>query len=286
MKELMISLSLVLLSSSFAAAKSVKVIYGDDNRVDVYASLNSMHVELARSTAAMVSKYNLSKDGRGNVKLEGVSLSSRGICKSERFSHQPTSASCSGFLVGPDLLVTAGHCVRNQSDCYRYKWVFDYAVSDSAQSSISVPETSIYGCKELVSQVLDNVAMNDFALIKLDKEVKDRRFLDYRKSGKIKEGEQMVVVGHPSGLPTKIADQAIVRSLSKNYFSTDLDTYGGNSGSAVFNAATGVVEGILVRGATDYNYDRSKGCRVSNVVGQRAGRGEDVTYITNIPELL
>ena len=70
------------------------------------------------------------------------------------------------------------------------------------------------------------------------------------------------------------------------YFSANLDTYGGNSGSAVFNANTGVVEGILVRGATDYVSDPSQGgCRVSNILGKHAGKGEDVTYITNVPGL-
>jgi hypothetical protein len=44
------------------------------------------------------------------------------------------------------------------------------------------------------------------------------------------------------------------------------------------------VEGILVRGDTDY-IQSDKGCRVSNVISQTEGRGEDVTYITNIEAL-
>ena len=44
----------------------------------------------------------------------------------------------------------------------------------------------------------------------------------------------LVVIGHPSGLPTKIADGAWVRNNeSEYYFVTNLDTFGGNSGSAV-----------------------------------------------------
>ena len=127
--------------------------------------------------------------------------------------------------------------------------------------------------------------MDDFALIRLKRKVTDRRILDYRRNGQITRGTKLVVIGHPTGLPTKIADGASVRSLSRMHFTADLDTYGGNSGSAVFNAETGVVEGILVRGATDYVYNSSQGCSESNILGQNAGRGEDVTYITNIPEL-
>ena len=87
--------------------------------------------------------------------------------------------------------------------------------------------------------------MDDFALIQLDRKVTDRRILDYRRKGRISKGENLVVIGHPSGLPTKIADGAYVKSLKNKFFRANLDTYGGNSGSAVFNANTGVVEGIV-----------------------------------------
>ncbi|MAZ48033.1 MAG: peptidase [Halobacteriovoraceae bacterium] len=268
-----------------ASTKGVKVIYGEDNRVDVVDSTNAMYVELSKSTAGMVSKSDIVPEGNGMVKLRGGSLSSRGICSSERFATQPSVANCSGFLVGEDLLVTAGHCVRSASDCRRWKWVFDYKVESEDQTSVSVEESSVYGCKEVVNSVLSRSSQDDFALIKLDRKVTDRRILDYRRKGQISVGEKLVVIGHPSGLPTKIADGSTVRSLKTKYFQADLDTYGGNSGSAVFNAATGVVEGILVRGETDYVRDSRQGCMVSNVVSQNAGRGEDVTYITNIPEL-
>ena len=71
--------------------------------------------------------------------------------------------------------------------------------------------------------------------------------------------------------------------MNNVFFSANLDTYGGNSGSAVFNAVNGQIEGILVRGATDY-VSRG-GCRVSNRISNSSGRGEDVTLITNIKEL-
>jgi hypothetical protein len=36
-----------------------------------------------------------------------------------------------------------------------------------------------------------------------------------------------------------------------------------------FNATTGVVEGILVRGAQDYTWNSAESCRSSNVIAQR-----------------
>ncbi len=285
MKKLAIAIALLVSTSVFAGTKGIKVIYGDDNRVDVINSTNAMYVELSKSTAGMVSKYKISTATNGEVKLSGGSLQSRGMCSTERFATQPTVANCSGFLVGEDLLVTAGHCVRSKSDCDKNRWVFDYKIDTEGQKEISVAETSVYSCKKIINTVLSRTNSDDFALIQLDRKVTDRRILDYRRSGKVSVGEDLVVIGHPSGLPTKIADGATVKSLSGKYFSANLDTYGGNSGSAVFNANTGVIEGILVRGATDYVYDSSQGCSVSNELGQDEGKGEDVTYITNIPEL-
>lgn len=285
MKKILILLSLTLSTALMASNTQIKVIYGDDDRVDVIDSDNAMYVELAMSTAAMIPSNSLRTSTNGEITIAGSSLEDRGMCASERFSEQTTAANCSGFLVGEDLLVTAGHCIKSSSDCANYQWVFDYRIENQGDSSVTVAETSVYSCNKIISRELTRSDMNDYALIQLDRKVTDRRVLDYRKKGKISKGEKLVVIGHPSGLPTKIADGSTVRSLKGKYFVADLDTYGGNSGSAVFNAKTGVVEGILVRGETDYVYDSRQGCRVSNVVSQNSGRGEDVTFIQNIAEL-
>ncbi|MFA7614227.1 MAG: serine protease [Candidatus Caldatribacteriota bacterium] len=278
-------LAVSLLSAGQALAKN-KVIYGEDNRVDVVNSNNSLFVELSRSTAAMISSVNLRPDeDAGTTRIVGKTLRSSGICATERFANQISAANCSGFLVGENLLVTAGHCIRNNSDCRGYKWVFDYKVDHEDQGEVVVDSTSIYSCKRIVNRSLNSMNRDDWALLELDRNVTDRAPLTYRTSGKPRVQDPLVVIGHPTGIPTKIADGANVRSLSSTYFVANLDTFGGNSGSAVFNAHTGVVEGILVRGTTDYVYNRELKCQVSNVCTNSGCRGEDVTYITNIPEL-
>jgi V8-like Glu-specific endopeptidase len=98
-------------------------------------------------------------------------------------------------------------------------------------------------------------------------------------------GSEVLVIGHPTGLPTKLADGAVIRSLKETYFIANLDTYGGNSGSAVFDANSGLVEGILVRGEQDY-VRSSSGCLASNVCRNDGCRGEDVTYSRYLKEPL
>lgn len=277
-------LLLIALTVSASVMANDKVIYGEDNRLDVFESTNDMHKTLARSTAAMITGSSLRSAG-DLTHVSGPSMQSRGMCSTERFSQQATAAMCSGFLVGDKYLVTAGHCITSEADCRSNKWVFDYKVDSADQLNVSVPTTSVYSCKRIISRSLDQSTQDDYALIELDRTVTDRAPLSFRKEGKISQGEEILVIGHPTGLPTKITDGANVRSLRGKYFVANLDTYGGNSGSAVFNARTGVVEGILVRGENDYNYDSSRGCRVSNLCPDNGCRGEDVTFITNIKEL-
>jgi V8-like Glu-specific endopeptidase len=280
------SLFISLLSSqaSFASTTGIDVIYGEDNRKDVFESTDSALVELSKSTAAMISTEKL-KSIKGDIVISAQTLESRGICAKERFSKQISAANCSGFLVAPNILVTAGHCIKSESDCASYKWVFDFKVDHSDQGEVQVPKTSVYSCKKIISRSLDQMSKDDYAVIELNKKVLDRRPLAFRKSGKISKGTSLAVIGHPTGLPTKIADGAKVRSLSTKFFVANLDTYGGNSGSAVFNTQTSEVEGILVRGENDYVPDSQLGCQVSNVCANESCRGEDVTFITNIDAL-
>ena len=191
-----IALALVATSLvSFNSHASQKVVYGDDNRVDVFASTNSMYVELSKSTAAMISGSSIKKSSNGEVSIKGRSLEARGMCKSERFSSQKSAANCSGFLVGENLLVTAGHCIKSQSSCNSYKWVFDYKVEFEDQFDFKVPATSVYSCKRIIKTVLDRGTMDDYALIELDRKVTDRRVLDFRTSGKPAVGDKLVVIG-------------------------------------------------------------------------------------------
>lgn len=282
-------LGTLLISQAFAESKGIRVIYGEDNRKDVFETTNPSFLEMAKSTAAMIEAKGLKTVG-SEVHISAATLADRGICKTERFAQQISAANCSGFLVAANKLVTAGHCITSEADCKAQKWVFDYKVNSANQGTIKVPSTSVYGCKKIISRALDNPRSfgnspkNDYAIIELDRSVTDRFPVKIRGAGTVSKGDALVVIGHPSGLPTKIADGANVRSLSGKYFTANLDTYGGNSGSAVFNVKTEEVEGILVRGENDY-VDGPNGCQVSNRCKIDGCRGEDVTYIKNVPGL-
>jgi hypothetical protein len=196
-------------------------------------------------------------------------------CSTERFVNQPTLMSCTGFLVGKDVLVTAGHCMVNNFDCSGFNWVFNFKKGQN-----KIPSDSIYKCKKIIAQEqvsLPILGTTDYALIRLDRPVTTGEPLKFRTEGRIKKGTNVAVIGHPLGLPLKIADNAKVRGVFGKTFKANLDTYGGNSGSPVVDEVTGLVEGILVHGAEDLELRGS--CTVSR---KENGKKEGIFKITRL----
>ncbi len=284
MKVVLVSCFILLSQSVFALDK---VIYGTDDRKDLYEVKNNLYRSLAQATAGMIPVDQVIPQSGDMFKVIGTRLQDDGICADAKFAKQITAANCSGFLVGEDLLVTAGHCIEDLADCSRYQWVFNYSIDNAQKNDFLVQKDDVYACTEIIEQTLDRTTMDDYALVRLDRKVIGHTPLKFRTSGKIANNAQLVVIGHPSGLPTKIADGAAVRENSNNFFfQSNLDTFGGNSGSAVFDANNGLVEGILVRGERDYVPDSRKNCSRPKVCKNNACRGEDVTRITNIKSLI
>ncbi|MDC0253468.1 trypsin-like peptidase domain-containing protein [Bacteriovoracales bacterium] len=262
---------------------SGKVIYGTDDRYDVEDFPLKRFRKYARSTAAQISRDILKKEG-DFYSLRGKKLSDKGICKEEKFSNQVSPANCSGFLVGEDILVTAGHCMQSEEDCLYYQWVFGFKKGKDSMSMKKFPLENVYSCKKILVSKYDPIEREDYAVVKLDRAVFNREPLKFRKRGKIADETSVIAIGHPSGLPTKIAGNARVRQNGHTiFFNANLDTFAGNSGSPVFNKKSGLVEGILVRGDTDYVTENS--CMVSNRCKNEECRGEDVTRMTFLKDI-
>ncbi|XGC82451.1 serine protease [Bdellovibrio bacteriovorus] len=260
-----------------------KVIYGEDNRVDVYEVTRSDIREIADSTVALIPTRDVVNKNNGYFEILTEKYGTQmNLCTDEPYYHQPVAANCSGSLVGEDLIATAGHCI-SASDCSAYSFVFGFKMTDAKTGPQMIPAEDVFACKEIVAR--EYTGSQDYALVRLDRAVRGHRVLKLQQTP-AQPGDQIYVVGHPAGLPTKIADGAEVRAQNGNYFTSNLDTYGGNSGSAVFNAATNEVVGILVRGAQDFAYDRANKCTRSNVCTNDSCRGEDVTNISYIVQAL
>ena len=259
-----------------------KLVYGVDDRQDLYQVADQSIRTLADSVVSLIDISSISDNGDGNSTILSIPFRiSNNLCEGERFREQPTAPFCSGFLVAPDIIATAGHCV-NQNNLARIRFVFGFRMINETQANIVIPNNDIFrGVALIVREEISTGA--DFALVRLDRPVTEHTIVPVRRSGKIEDGEEVFVIGHPSGLPLKFANGAQVQDNSpSSFFVANLDTYGGNSGSPVFNENEGIVEGILVRGDTDFV--NLNGCRVSNVCPTTGCRGEDVTRSTEFAD--
>ena len=232
-------------------------IFGTDDRY--YPRVGSQEEHLAKSVAVALLTSLYEKKENGNYKVYHDNISDF-MCKDERFSMEPNLAyACTGFLVGPDLLLTAGHCSTNYDEifnvndlyCDSYAWMFDYrSTAESAVNLSDVSPDTIYECKEIIYAVSDtDEPYRDFALIRLDRLVVGRDYLKMATADVI-DGDSVTMLGSPMGMPTKFTGNAqVLENIeSKNSFTTNLDAFIGNSGSPVFNDL-GEVVGILVSGS-------------------------------------
>ena len=257
-----------------------QVIYGKDDRLEIYETCDKRHVQMAKSTLALIDSSQV-VNYKDLFEIQTLHFGQRyKLCPGEPFYDQGTAAFCSGFLVTPKIIITAGHCIPSQNRCDQASFVFGYGKYTPDHNPAIVHSDDVYNCEKLIQS--EEQGGNDYAIIQLDRRVVGRVPLLIRHEGTIALDSPLVVIGHPSGLPTKVAAGAKVRSVSEFYFTSNLDTYGGNSGSPVFNNISGVVEGILIRGEIDYIFDSENNCRLSSHCSDGSCSGEDVTKITEI----
>jgi hypothetical protein len=313
------TVQIAILSSMLAAyGAQARVIYGEDNRVEVFEA--SAHQQnLARSSAVMISSKKLRRNPRkpGVVQIDQTSLSewlenpsseshptdlknfismstarivlkeNVKFCQEVRYTSQPSVGACSGFLIAPDLLLTAGHCGGLPTFCSDYQWVFGYQIDPfTKKAGLNVDEQDVYGCKKIIASTLSLGLGLDYTLVQLDRKVTNREPLEIQNDNKIQLNTPLFVIGSPSGLPLKVAGGAKVRKNDHPFFFVStLDTFSGNSGSGVFNALTGKVEGILVSGEVDFQMNKSPRCLGVKVCKEDECRGENVTRLTAVPEI-
>lgn len=280
--KILILLSFFISTEIMAQMPLFHRIYGDDNRKEISKARPSER-KIADSTAALIPNSFLVKKWN-KFKIDAPNHEeTNGVCSTERYRTQPSASICSGTLIAPDLILTASHCYNSQAICNQASWVFGY--HESRSGKYEVKKSEVYKCKEIVYENFDIERGADFAVIKLDRKVKNHSPVALRQAGSPEVKTKLILIGNPNGLPTKIADDAYVTEIQENTLYTNVDAYSGNSGSGVFNADTGFLEGVLSHGKEDYEENAELTCRTSRVYEMKDG-GEAVMKIDPVREFL
>ena len=132
-------------------------VYGIDDRVDVGST--SVQVQFAaKAVGALIRRpklfdlgpaYDYNKKSFQSVYKEG----GKPLCEDENFRDQNILAFCTGFLIAPNLMLTAGHCIKTQADCDGTQIAFDFETSSEKKFGPDLlAKKNTYGCKNLIAR--------------------------------------------------------------------------------------------------------------------------------------
>jgi len=289
-RKYILAIIITMMSTSLYASVN-KSIYGNDNRrlirtLNENNSTDAFFLKYSGSILAQIPSWRITEQTKSNISIKTKSLQNGlKFCNEENFLEEPIVSSCTAFLVGPNLIMTAGHCVKDKFECKKNIWVLDYFNSKESIFSneiISFPNENTFKCTELITQAENS--RTDFALIKLDRNIEDRIIFKLRTEGKTDTKEPLVIYGHPLGLPLMISDQIFIRDNSQEYvFKTNADSFSGNSGSPLIGINSGLVEGILIRGDDDFYMDNKANCNRTYKCLDKDCRGETVLRSSFLP---
>ncbi|MCH9661394.1 MAG: serine protease [Bacteroidetes bacterium] len=271
-----------------------KTIYGHDDRRDWWEIKDQKIKKLAKASVAFFNEKHLSplgSDGKYSLTYKNDLKGQNTLCPSEteNFFLQRTGAFCSGVLIGENTILTAAHCVAEASQNEKIprvenvRYVFGFIAPDKdSLGNTTFESNQVYAGADV--EYYNN--LEDWAIITLDtsevNKIPAKPVTEIQKD-KISDFGKVFVIGYPAGLPLKYAPNSWVRdNTPDNTFTADLDTFGGNSGSGVYNQDTNSLVGILTEGEPDFIANGS--CNIVHIcprgpVGSNC-EGEGVTRIT------
>lgn len=264
-------------------ASTAHLVFGDDDRQDAYQISDPGILGAMDAVAALVPETRLTQTATGWSAANNRTHADRDqLCPGEAFADQLTVGVCSGVLVEPDLIATAGHCI---SDCTDDFWVFDFAMQDATTARTELDADDVYECIDVVD--IRYTIRDDWALVRLDRPVVGRTPAPVRFAGTIPDDATLAMIGHPAGLPVKVVtDIPMVGNLARQFFSAAADVWRGSSGSAIFNTDTWVVEGIAARMPIE-EYVWNGNCNTTAVCpAEGCPSGTEYTRVTQLSDQL
>ena len=267
-------------------------IYGEDDRKDIYdPSISEALQSLAQSVALVFNVRAIVSRNDASIRLTNWTMNDTvmrdhgvPLCEDEPFRSEPAPGFCTAFLISPTLVATAGHCINGHTRCEQMGFAFDYAKSDPDDIPTQISNENYYRCAQVLGhvynpqededQLISREYWYDWAVIQLDRAVENRPAVALE-TKRPEFFSTVHVIGHPSGLPMKVASGRVVTNDKERYFNTSLDIYKGNSGSPVFNADNGEVHGIVIRGSGGHSFKITEdGCARSKQCDEIPSGGE------------
>lgn len=216
--------------------------------------------DLARLLAAeamLVPVPYFQDNGDGTFKLAtvpfvdafGLPLDPTGLFYGQR----RTGYGRSGVLVGDDIVVTAPHTANFDFAGFRVVLGHSARMIDGVCVQPDwdhVPAENVYDPVEVIANTYTGGSNpHDFAFLRLDRAT-DREPLRIRRSGKAREGDNLVGVGHPMRLSAKVSPEgeALGWDAARGLLMNGLHFLDGSSGSMIYNRDADYLETVVRSG--------------------------------------
>ncbi len=245
-------------------AEFIYTVYGKDDRLDWYELKKDKAKKEAFNNSQAVgllfpNKQKLKEYRDTYLELEAQLLKynpGKKLCGGFQFKHQrvPPLGICTCFLIGPNLIATAGHCLEKKKST-EAEILLDCYASESCDKMEQIRTNPIYSIDSCLFFRDDKLV--DLAIYRLAEKVDSHQILtlDFSMPATL---QALYAWGHPYGLPLKFVDGSILAKVEDNKCQTQLDMSAGNSGSPIFAQSTNQVIGVFVAGSRDYNENCGK----------------------------
>ena len=273
-------LGLVCAGCSLAADSEPLTVYNNDDRVPLLNAGGDL-ARFAPTIAILAQKHRAPTPQ--NLQLNAPKFGSVfGMCSDEAFFEEKTVGDCTGFLVTNNLLLTAGHCVKDASSCSKRTIIFNFHVPNQP----AVESRDLYFCKSVPARLPPNDG--DLALIELDRDVElnpGQPFLEAHDFNS-KTTESAQILSHPFGVSLKVSALESSPVQDGAFFYAQADVSGGSSGAPAFDPTTGRLAGVLISGEGDLAWDRSNQCNRHKVCENGACKGERFATTSSVQKLM
>ncbi len=283
------------------AQQAAAFISGTDDRIERVQVTDPVSYNLGYGVLSEWLAKLLTDNGNGTTTVSTTPFTTTddgsALCTDVRFYGQPVGfgLACSSFLVGPDLLATAGHCISEWGWTWdKWKYINGYVRNSDGSVATTFHNSTIYTPVRLVAYGVNALSgsQDDWALVRLDRPV-DATPLPVDPAPYQPGNNQFAPLwpsmgefGYDRGLPLKYDTTNSAAVYWNNYgFLAPLDIFPGCSGGPVFDLQSHVVRGLNAGTfSDDYVLDSSGKCWRPNVLpsgGGVANYTQD-TYTNNL----
>ena len=190
---------------------------------------------------------------------------------------------CTGCLISDNLFLSAGHCfdqtgggwdrprvngtnnIISVAEIARNMHVnFNY----QADPNGNLQTATVFAVEELLEHRVGGL---DYAIVRLARASGQQFGVGKVAPRDANQGDMICIIGHPAGVPKRVEAGPLTSFSGDRLQYNDIDTLGGNSGSAIWHSPSGTIVGVHTNGGcTTSGGGSNSGVRIARILEESA----------------